>query len=262
MMPVKFSIVTPSFNQAGFIERTLNSVQGQQADFGVEHIVIDGGSTDGTLEILEKYSGRIRYFSGPDRGMADALNKGFGMASGNIIGWLNSDDLYLPGTLQKTAEYFEQHPGCLWLYGNCRIIDEDDHEIRRWITAYKNRLARNFSYERLLVENFISQPAVFMRREALEAAGQVDTTLPTAMDYDLWLRLAKLGKPGYLSDDLACFRVHKGSISARSYRAQFAEQYSIHLRYDRRLKYRLLHRMHVMKTIGSYWMLNQAGKLF
>jgi glycosyltransferase involved in cell wall biosynthesis len=251
----KFSIITPSLNQQGFIERNLRSVADQQADFMVEHIVVDGHSTDGTQDILAKYSGQLRYVSEPDQGMADALNKGFAMATGEINGWLNSDDTYLPGTLQKVAGYFDQHPDCLWLYGNCRIIDDQDREIRRWITNYKNRLAGKFSFKRLLVDNFISQPAVFIRHDALKAAGPVDIGLPTAMDYDLWLRLAKLGTPGYINHDLACFRVHQASISSRGYRDQFEEQYRIHKRYDQSpwLLFRHRIKIRLIVLVYSFW---------
>ena len=148
---IKFSIITPSFNQEEFIERTLRSVIDQQGDFSMEHLVMDGGSTDGTLEILGKYAENITAVSEPDRGMADALNKGFALATGEIIGWLNSDDLYMPGALQKVTAYFNLHPECRWLYGNCLIIDEADQETRKWITAYKNRKARKFHYEALLI---------------------------------------------------------------------------------------------------------------
>jgi len=258
----KFSVITPSFNQAEFIERSLRSVHEQAAGLPVEHIVIDGGSNDGTLEILEKHRGEIAFISEHDRGMGDALNKGFSMASGEIIGWLNSDDIYLPGTLQKVADFFDRHPDCLWLFGNCRIIDDQDREIRRWITAYKNRRSLKYSYERLLVENFISQPAVFMRREALEAAGPVDRELPTAMDYDLWLRLAKLGDPGYINEDLSCFRVHTRSISSRNYKRQFMEQYRIHARYDRDRRRLLKHRVMILITVMVYSLLEKFRAVF
>ena len=262
MTSVKFSIVTPTFNQAVYIERTLQSVLGQLVDREVEYLLIDGGSTDGTLDILEKYAGRIRMVSEPDRGMADALNKGFALCTGNVIGWLNSDDLYLPGTLQKVAAWFENNPGSGWVYGNCRMIDAQDRATRKWITAYKNHLSGKFSYERLLVENFISQPAVFMRREALQAAGPVDLDLPAAMDYDLWIRLAKLGKPGYIHDDLACFRVHDESISSLGYKAQFKEQYMIHKRYDQN-RWRLMkHRVTIMGIVFVYSVLKRAKSLF
>ena len=260
--PVKFSIITPSFNQAGFIERTLRSVAEQESGHEVEHIVIDGNSTDGTKAILEKHAGSIRYVSEPDKGMPDAVNKGFAMASGEIIGWINSDDIYLPGTLAKVTAFFDRHPGCTWLYGNCRIIDEHDREIRKWITRYKNRSSRKFAYDRLLVENFISQPAVFMKREALEKAGWLDPSLPTAMDFDLWLRLAKLGAPGYINDDLACFRVHKDSISSLGFREQFEEQYRIHLRYDQTPRLLFKHRIKIRLIVFAYSLLRMPKSLF
>ncbi len=253
----KFSIITPSYNQAGFIERTLDSVAMQQVKFQAEHIVIDGNSADGTQEILKKYAGNIRVVSEPDRGMQEALNKGFAMASGEIIGWLNSDDTYLPGALQKASDFFDKHPDCQWLYGNCRIVDEQDREIRKWITAYKNRSARKYSYERLLVENFISQPAVFIRREALMAAGPIDPDLPAAMDYDLWIRLAQQGRPGYVDDDLACFRVHKDSISSLGFKQQFEEQYLIHKRYNQTPFLLFKHRIKIRLIVFVYSVLEK-----
>ncbi len=256
----KFSVVTPSFNQGGFLSRTLQSVLDQKSDFLVEHIVVDGVSTDNTHDILREHSGTIRFVSEPDRGMADALNKGFSMATGEIIGWLNSDDIYLPGTLQKVSDYFDQHPDCLWLYGNCRIIDDQDNEIRKWITRYKNRKSRNFKFERLLLENFISQPTVFMRRTALKQVGPVDLELPTAMDYDLWLRLAKLGTPGYIDHDLACFRVHQDSISSLNYKAQFDEQYRIHQKYDRNRRLLFIHRINIRLIVFIYSLNNLLRK--
>ena len=258
----KISIVTPSRNQAEFIEQTLRSVREQIVGGAVEHIVVDGASTDGTLEILEGHRGEIKFISEPDQGMGDALNKGFGMATGDIIGWLNTDDKYLPGALQKAVSYFERNPHCLWLYGNCRIVDAHDREIRKWITAYKNRSSRKFRFERLLIENFISQPAVFMRRKALEAVGLIDPALPTAMDYDLWLRLAQLGSPGHIDDDLACFRVHHQSISSMNYKNQFDEQYRIHRRYDQD-RWRLLqHRVKISLIVFIYGLLEKGQSLF
>ena len=215
----RISIITPSFNQVDFIERTIRSVISQEIDCETEYLVIDGGSTDGTLDILEKYRPLIHLTSEPDHGMSDALNKGFAAASGDILGWLNSDDLYTPGALAKVIRYFDRNPGCHWLYGQCVMVDEGDREVRRWITAYKNRKMNKYSYRRLLVENYISQPAVFFRKNALQRTGLLDTELKTAMDYDLWLRLAELGPPGIIRETLACFRVHSSSISAQIGRA-------------------------------------------
>jgi glycosyltransferase involved in cell wall biosynthesis len=253
---VSISIVTPSFKQAGFIERTILSVANQQVDAIVEHRIVDGGSTDGTVEILEKYKHKILFTTESDRGMSDALNKGFSSCSGEILGWLNSDDQYLPGTLQKVADYFRANPDCQWLYGNCKMVDEHDREVRKWITAYKVRKSADFSFQRLLVENFISQPAVFFRRSALEQAGPIDLSLPTAMDYDLWLRMAKHSKPGYINDFLASFRVHRDSISARKFREQFEEQYQIHRRYDQKKTALFRHRTTILLIISVYSVFN------
>jgi glycosyltransferase involved in cell wall biosynthesis len=258
----KFSVITPSFNQVRFIARTLASVSAQAVDFPVEHIVVDGVSTDGTLNILENHAGTIRLLTEPDKGMQDALNKGFAMATGEIIGWLNSDDTYLPGALQKVADYFDRHPDCQWLYGNCRMIDEHDRVVRKWITAYKNRSARKYRFEKLLIENFISQPAVFIRREALLTVGPVDPDLSTAMDYDLWIRLAKRGIPGYIDDDLACFRVHRESISAQRFKAQFDEQYRIHQRYDQNRRRLLMHRINNLGIVLTYSLIKATMNIF
>jgi glycosyltransferase involved in cell wall biosynthesis len=243
----KISIVTPSWNQAGFIEQTILSVSGQQCNCPVEHIIIDGGSTDGTRELLEKYQNTVRFISEPDRGMSDALNKGFDRTEGDVIGWLNSDDLYLPGALEHVSHFFSDHPECGWLYGHCMMIGEDGLEVRRWISSYKAMKAKKFSYERLLVENYISQPAVFFRKEFLKSAGFLDISLKSAMDYDLWLRMARISSPGIIPETLAAFRVHGTSISARGFRQQFEEQYRIHLRYDQRkwllFRHRIMNRM-------------------
>jgi len=257
----RLSVITPSYNQVQFIEKTINSVLSQRPGFTFEYIIVDGGSADGTLDVLKRYINTIHCISEPDSGMQDALNKGFAAAKGDVIGWLNSDDIYLPGALEKVMTYFDRNPDCLWLFGNCRIIDDQDREIRKWISQYKNWSSRRYSYERLLGENFIPQPAVFIRRGALEKAGPVDPGLPTAMDFDLWLRLAKLGKPGYIDDYLACFRTHNQSISSKHYKIQFEEQYRIHARYDRRRFLLLKHRAKIRLIVSAYSILEKIQHL-
>jgi len=249
---MKLSIITPSFNQAGFIEETIRSVLDQETGMPVEHIVVDGGSDDGTVDILKKYSGKVIWLSEKDEGQSDAVNKGVEMASGNIIGWLNSDDLYLPGSLKKVEDAFNEKPESLWLYGDCRMIDEQGREVRKWITSYKNRLSRSFSYNKLLLENFISQPAVFFRKDAFLSAGKLDLSLGYAMDYDLWIRLSRLGEPAVIHEDLALFRLHSGSKSIRNYQNLFSEQYRVHERYDRNRMLLLKHRFHIAKIMTLY----------
>jgi glycosyltransferase involved in cell wall biosynthesis len=213
---LKFGIVTPSFNQGAFIERTIESVLAQQGDFDVDYLVMDGGSTDETLSVLERYTGRIRYVSERDRGQSDAINKGFRMSSGDVLAWINSDDTYLPGAFQAVADALRG--GTRWCFGDCRIIDERDAQIRGFIARYKSALARGYSLRRLLSSNFVPQPSTFFRRDLLEEAGPIDESLHYAMDYDLWLRFARLAEPAYLSRELACFRVYQRSKTGGAFR--------------------------------------------
>lgn len=250
--PVRISVITPVLNQVRYLEETVCSVIGQKTTFKVEYLVMDGGSTDGTLELLSRYSTLLTFVSGRDQGQSDALNKGFGLACGEIIGWLNADDLYHPGTLDKVAAWFDAHPECQWVIGQCNIVDEAGHETRKWLTRYKNALLRKYSLELLLVENFISQPAVFFRKEFLAGIGPLRLEYPLAMDYDLWIRMAVRSKPGLIHSPLASFRVHQEAKSALNFREQFREQYRIHLKHDRRLALLALHRISVLKNILGY----------
>ncbi|OHB72541.1 MAG: hypothetical protein A2W23_03590 [Planctomycetes bacterium RBG_16_43_13] len=207
----KVSVITPSYNQASYIEQTIQSVLMQKGNFELEHLIIDGGSTDGTIDILKKYNDKIQWISEKDHGQSHAINKGFSMAKGAIIGWLNSDDLYEHGAIQKAVSMFTHNSSCQWVAGRCRIIDENGSEIRKSITRYKNKWLSRYSYDRLLVENFISQPAVFFRKSFLDKIGQLDETLHYIMDYDLWLRMGAIENPVTINDSLASFRYYSNS---------------------------------------------------
>jgi glycosyltransferase involved in cell wall biosynthesis len=215
------TIITPSFNAAGTIAQTLESVR-VQAYPGLEHIVVDGGSTDGTLDILDA-APDIRYVSETDRGLAHAMNKGIAMASGDVIGELNADDLYEPGSLRAVGEAFRDHPSVAWLTGYCRIIDGDGVQIRRAVTAYKNVLLRRYSAGLYLTHNFISAPATFFRRAALEAIGGFDERYRISVDYDIQLRLARQNDPIILPRYLASFRMTEGTLSMSGFDRQFHE---------------------------------------
>ena len=152
---IEFSVIMPSFNQEAFIGRAVQSVLDQKGVDGIELLVMDGGSTDGTVELLKGFGDRITWVSEKDRGQSDAVNKGIRRARGRFLAWLNSDDILYPGALSKAAAFFKAHPETMWIYGRCNIIDGEDREVRRWITRYKNLLLRNFRYEKLLVENFL-----------------------------------------------------------------------------------------------------------
>jgi len=220
-VPPLISVITPSYNPGSMLEVALDSVAAQDHP-SVEHIVVDGGSTDGTVELLQKRDG-IRWVSEPDRGLAHAMNKGFEMASGEIVGELNADDIYLPGTLAVVAEELERNPGAEWLTGRCPIIGAGGEEIRRPITAYKNALLRRYSLRLYLTQNFISAPATFFRTEVVRELGGFDERYTISVDYDLQLQLARRGDPVVLDRDLACFRMVEGTLSMSGFEQQFRE---------------------------------------
>jgi len=253
MDEVTVSIITPSFNQGRYIEETILSVLDQKGDFKLEYLVIDGGSTDQTIDILKKYDNRLNWFSGPDQGQTDAVNKGFAKASGDILGWLNSDDLYEEGSLAKVVESYKDQK-FQWCFGNCRNIDEGGREIRKPVTRYKNFESRHYSRQRLLTKDFIPQPAVFISRKAFEETGLLNLAYDYAMDYDYWLRLASRYRPLYINRYLAKFRWHQTSKSQNHYRKAALEAYRIargHARPGDEL-YLFRHFMHVLTLSMVY----------
>ena len=183
------SIVTPSLQQGRFIERTLESVavqrDGSLAD-AIEHIVMDGGSTDGTLEILERWRDRIAFSSGPDGGQTAAINAGLARARGDILAYLNADDLHYAGAIAAAVDAFEKDPQADVVYGDADLIDDDD----RLIGSYPTEA---WSMERLKLICFLCQPAVFFRRRVIEQFGPFDERLDLCMDYEYWLRLGLRG---------------------------------------------------------------------
>lgn len=257
---MKLTVVTPSLNQGKFIERTLRSVLDQQGDFELEYLVIDGGSTDETLSILERYRDRLTYVSERDASQSDAINKGFARATGEVVAWLNSDDVYLPGALDAVARTLGPR-GARWCFGQCRIVDERDREIRRAISSYKNRLSRRYSLRRLLTKDFIPQPATFFRRDLLEQVGPLDPVCHYAMDYDLWLRFARLSDPVFIPRDLACFRWHGASKSSESYGKAAWEAFAAARRHAKPSERLALveHYVHVLSLIGGYRLLDLVG---
>jgi glycosyltransferase involved in cell wall biosynthesis len=213
--------MSPCLNAVNTIGETLESVRSQGYP-AVEHLVVDGGSTDGTLEILERAEG-VRFVSEPDKGRADAVNKGVAMASGEVISWLNADDRYEPGALAAVGQVMIERPDAAWVTGYCRIVDGEGHEIRRGVTAYKNLLLRRFSYGLYLTQNFVSDPATFVRHDALRRAGPLDGRYLISHDYDLWLRVARQGDPVLLHRYLSSFRMAEGTLSMEAFERQFAE---------------------------------------
>jgi len=222
---------------------------------------MDGGSTDGTVEILKKYSDQIIWKSEKDDGQSDAINKGLKMATGDIVAYLNSDDTYEPGAFQNVAKFFQNNPDKKWVYGKCKIIDENDREIRRPITWYKNFLLKKYSYTKLLSENFISQPATFWKRALLNEVGYFNVKEHFCMDYEYWLRIGQKYPAGVIPEYLANFRYHTNSKSGGVNKKQFEDELRLTKKFgvDHSLSI-FLHRVNYYKITGVYWILNLFKK--
>jgi glycosyltransferase involved in cell wall biosynthesis len=216
------TIVTPCLNASATLPGALESVRAQRYEAEIDHVVIDGGSSDGTLDILASAEG-VRFVSEPDRGLSDAVNKGIRLARGEIVGWLNADDIYLPDAFATVGEAFAGHDEALWATGSCLIVDAEEREIRKAVTAYKDFFLRRYRYSSLLVQNFVSCPATFVRRSAFEQVGLLDERFRYSMDYDLWLRLGRRGDPLVVDRPIAAFRMAEGSLSMTGFESQFAE---------------------------------------
>lgn len=219
------SIVTPSYNQVQFLEKTILSVLNQGYPH-IEYIVIDGGSTDGSVDLLKKYDGQIDYWvSERDQGQTDAINKGFAQASGDIYAWINSDDTYQPGAVAEAVRFLSHETEVGMVYGDVEIINENDEVVGHFNAKQANyrRLRRGAVY--------IPQPATFWRAALWKEVGPLDPSLYFAMDYDLWLRLAEISRLSYLEGHLwANFRVHGESKTITADARCWDEMLRIHRR--------------------------------
>jgi len=218
------SIVMPSFNQAPFLEEAVRSVLDQEG-VDVELLVFDPGSSDGSREILQllrdEYGDRLRLIFEADKGQSDAINRGMAVARGGVLAWLNSDDRLAPGALARVVSLLDRERPA-WLYGDVGMIDANGASISGPIVAYKRWRGRNFSLNKLLTENFISQMGAFWNRRMWEVAGGLDLARDLDMDYDLWLRFAAHADPLVLRERLADFRVHGEAKGSRRTDEQLA----------------------------------------
>jgi glycosyltransferase involved in cell wall biosynthesis len=240
--PPLVTVVTPSFEQAPFLERTLRSVLEQDYP-RLEYIVVDGGSRDGSLEILERYSDRLTHWvSEPDLGQTDAINKGFGMARGEILAWLNSDDTYQPGAVSEAVAWLRAHPQVGMVYGQAYYIDEADRVVGRYPAGPTDHrgLRRGVTT--------IPQQASFFRTDLWRKVGPLDPTFYYAMDYDLWVRISALAPIAFQRRVWANFRLHGASKSLTEAARCWPEMIRVHFR-DGGSRFSLLYAKYLVRRL-------------
>ena len=241
----KVTVVTPSYQQAAYLERTIRSVLDQDYP-NLEYIVIDGGSTDGSREVIERYADRLAYWvSVPDAGQTHAINKGFNRGTGEVFAWLNSDDTYEPGAIRRAVEALRAAPDCSFVYGDCSFIDADDRVIGRFNAKQTdlNALRRGSVH--------IPQQAFFFRAELWERVGPLDQDIWFAMDYDLWLRLAAIAPYRYFPGAVwANFRLHADAKTIVADERCWRDMLTIHTRNDESAVSLLTAKYWIRKTLA------------
>ena len=253
------SIITPSYNQGNYIERTIKSVQMQDYQ-NIEHIVVDGGSSDNTIGILKKYP-NLRWISEKDSGQSNAINKGFRLAKGEIVGWLNSDDTYREDAVSAAVNYLAEHPDVGMVYSRVNIVDENDKKIRDgFIFPYNQFIQLN-------MDNCIPQPSIFFRRSILSEIGYLDESLHYVMDYEFWLRMGRKKKIAMIPGIGANFRIAKGTKTNEKYNEFYNELLKVNRLYGgipylwhiRRHGVGLLSRLKILST--ARWVKNNLYKV-
>lgn len=243
----KISIVIPSFNKVEFVKDTLESILLQRYP-NLEVIVQDGKSTDGTWEIVKDYAKKhpevFKIESKKDKGQLDAINKGLKKATGELLSFINADDVYEQGAFEKVALAYLRNPKALWFVGRGRVIDKKGKEIAKLATFYKNFLLRLNNFNCLLMVNYIMQPSVFLTKKAYKNYGPFTGTKTAVMEYDLWLKLFKIQKPVIIPYYLSCFRLYKGSISVNKLKEISRDEEKILRRHSCCFITLLIHKFH------------------
>lgn len=250
------SVVTPSFNQGRFIRATIDSVIHQNYP-NLEYIVMDGGSTDETVKILQSYGKKIRWVSRHDQGQADAVNQGLKQTQGDLVAYLNSDDIYLPGALRRVGEYYARTRAD-WITGDCLTIDEQGNKSRNnWLfSSYKRLLMRLYSPTTLrIADSMLPQPSTFWSRQAYEKVGDFDIRYNYALDYDYWLRMARYYRPHDLKTPLSGFRFQQQSKSQTGREKLMAEGMLALQRNGAKSWELIVHKLHSDLTLFVYKLL-------
>ncbi len=241
------SIVTPSYNQGRFLEAAMQSVLSQDYP-NLEYIVVDGGSTDGSAEIIRKYASRLAWWvSERDQGQTDAINKGLAQAHGEILAWLNSDDMYLPGAIAAAVDCLRSFPAAGLVYGDANYIDEGGRVIGRFPAAQTDyrRLRQGYVH--------IPQQAAFFRGDLWRKLGPLDPSFYFAMDYDLWVRIASRAELKYVHQTWADFRLHAGGKTIADDDRCWPEMMRVHYRDGGGRLSMIVARYYVRKMVAPIW---------
>ena len=241
------SIVTPSYNQAHFIEDTIRSVLSQDYPH-MEYLIVDGGSTDNTVEIIRKYESRLTWWvSEKDLGQTDAINKGFARAKGDILAWINSDDTYESGAITAAVNYFHAHPEVGMIYGDCNFINERGDVIGKFDSAQTNY--------RLLRQGYthIPQQTMFFRANLWKQVGPLDPSFYFAMDYDLWTRISARSEIKYVPQTWANFRLHTSGKTILADDRCWPEMIRVHYRDGGSFFSTIVAKYYIRKLIAPIW---------
>lgn len=243
----KISVIIPSFNKKDFISKTINSIIAQNYP-NFEIIIMDGGSTDGTLNIIENYAKKypeiIRYQSKKDKGQWDGLNKGFKIAKGSIMAYINADDEYLPGAFAEVEKMYRTNIDALWFAGRGRVINKEGMRIAKWPTFYKNFLLMFNIRFLLLTINYLMQPSVFITKKAWKKFKPFIGYDNFVLEYDFWLKISKVRMPVVTSRYLSNFRIEPGTISASVSKTLLEQDEKVTRRYTDNPLILFLHKLH------------------
>jgi len=241
------SIITPSYNHARFIEATIQSVLMQDYP-RIEYLIVDGGSNDGTVDLIKKYSDKLSWWvSEKDKGQTDAINKGFNRAKGDILAWLNSDDTFEPGAVTAAVKYLQEKPEVGMVYGDCNFINEHGKVIGKFNSAQTDYHLLRQGYVH------IPQQTMFFRRELWEQVGPLDPSFYFAMDYDLWIRIAAKCEIKYVSQTWANFRIHTSGKTIIADDRCWPEMIRVHYRDGGSFFSVIVAKYYIRKLIAPFW---------
>lgn len=242
------SIITPSFNQARYLEATIQSVLEQDYP-RIEYIIVDGGSSDGSVDVIKKYAGRLAWWvSEQDKGQTDAINKGFNRASGEILAWLNSDDTYNPGAVSAAVKYLTENPDVAMVYADCNYINEQGGVIGKFNSAQTDHRRLREGYVH------IPQQTMFFRANYWQELGPLDPSFYFAMDYDLWTRIASRAPIKYLAGQAwANFRIHTSGKTTSADDRCWPEMLRVHYRDGGGFFSIIVAKYYLRKIIGPLW---------